>query len=147
MCECDGVVVWFVVTVTQRDDRCSYSEPHPYSPLCLFLPFSPPSYSSPPPPPAALQFLFSPSVTEQLYEEQKEDLIALFSASTSTHMTLEEFVPLARTMITMVYRRYYEGQSTVSAGRVHRVGACVLVCVCVCVCTHTPHRHPLHPHL
>lgn len=26
-------------------------------------------------------------------------------------MTSEEFVPLARTMITMVYRRHYEGQS------------------------------------
>ena len=58
------------------------------------------------------EFLFSPTVTEQLYEEQKEDLIGLFSASTTSHMTLEEFVPLARTMITMVYRRHYEGPTT-----------------------------------
>lgn len=56
--------------------------------------------------------LFSPTVKDQLYEEQKEDLIGLFSSSaTDSRMTLEEFVPLARTMVTMVYRRHYEGQT------------------------------------
>ena len=78
-------------------------------------------------------------MTEQLYEEQKEDLIGLFSASTTSHMTLEEFVPLARTMITMVYRRHYEGPSTVSGGGCTEmvfVSVCLCVCVCVCVYPH-----------
>ena len=82
-------------------------------------------------------------MTEQLYEEQKEDLIGLFSASTTLHMTLEEFVPLARTMITMVYRRHYEGPSTVSGGGcTEMVFVSVCLCVCVSVCTTTPTPTP-----
>ena len=60
------------------------------------------------------QLLYSATVSEQLFDDQKDSLLGLFEASAlNGQMNLEDFVPLARTMITMVYRNQFKDQFNV----------------------------------